>query len=59
LWLWALGRTNPSNVAVFLALSPVTAAVLGLLFLGEALSRGSLVGLACVVIGIWLAQRAI
>jgi len=33
LWLWALNHTTPTNVTVFLALSPVTATVLGILFL--------------------------
>ena len=55
LWLWALGRTTPTKVTVFLALSPVTAAALGALFLGEGLTRSSLVGVACVALGLVLA----
>ena len=38
LWLWALGHAPATQVTVFLALSPVTAAALGALFLGEAIS---------------------
>lgn len=57
LWLWALAHTTPTRVTVFLALSPVTAAVLGSAVLGEPLTGGLLAGLGCVVAGLWLAQR--
>ena len=57
LWLWALGHAPATQVTVFLALSPVTAAALGALFLGEAISGVSAVGLACVALGLWLANR--
>jgi len=56
LWLWALGHAPATQVTVFLALSPVTAAALGALFLGEEISGVSAVGLACVALGLWLAQ---
>ena len=56
LWLWALGHAPATQVTVFLALSPVTAAALGALFLGEAISGVSAVGLACVALGLWLAH---
>lgn len=57
LWLWALNHTTPTKVTMFLALSPVTAAVLGAAFLAERLSAMSLLGLACVALGLWLAHR--
>lgn len=57
LWLWALKHTTPTRVTVFLSLSPVTAALLGALLLGEPLTPGTLVGLAGVVGGLWLATR--
>lgn len=57
LWLWALGRATPTRVTVFLSLSPVTAAALGTLLLGEALSLSLLLGILCVGLGIWLAHR--
>jgi drug/metabolite transporter (DMT)-like permease len=57
LWLWALAHTTPTRVTVFLALSPVTAALLGGMLLDEPLTAGLLAGLACVVAGLWLAQR--
>ena len=57
LWLWALGHASPTRVTVFLALSPITAAALGALLLGEGLSTALLAGLALVVAGLWLAHR--
>ena len=56
LWLWALGHAPATQVTVFLALSPITAAGLGALFLGEAISAASAVGLACVALGLWLSH---
>jgi drug/metabolite transporter (DMT)-like permease len=57
LWLWALGHAPATRVTVFLALSPVTAALLGAGLLGEPLSSRAVVALACVVAGLWLAHR--
>jgi drug/metabolite transporter (DMT)-like permease len=57
LWLWALNHAPATQVTVFLALSPVTAAVLGVLLLAEPVSGGALLALACVAAGLWLAYR--
>ena len=57
LWLWALKHTTPTRVTVFLSLSPVTAAFLGLLVLGEPLTAGIIFGLFAVVGGLWTATR--
>jgi len=57
LWLWALGRAPATQVTVFLALSPITAAWLGVLLLAEKISALSAVGLALVALGLWLAHR--
>lgn len=57
LWLWALGHTTPTRVTVFLALSPITAALLGAVFLGESLSAMLVLGVALVVLGLWSASR--
>jgi drug/metabolite transporter (DMT)-like permease len=57
LWLWALNHTTPTNVTVFLALSPITATLLGALFLAERISLLSLFGLIGVALGLWLAHR--
>jgi drug/metabolite transporter (DMT)-like permease len=54
LWLWALGRTTPTRVTVFLAFSPLTATFLGAVVLSEAVSLAAIGGLICVVIGLWL-----
>jgi drug/metabolite transporter (DMT)-like permease len=57
LWLWALGHTTPTRVTVFLALSPITAALLGALLLRERVSLLVLGGLVGVIAGLWLAHR--
>ncbi|HTY79230.1 MAG TPA: DMT family transporter [Candidatus Bathyarchaeia archaeon] len=56
LWLWALKRASATRVTVFLALSPLTAAGLGALVLGEPVSVLSLLGLGLVAMGLWLAH---
>jgi drug/metabolite transporter (DMT)-like permease len=45
------------RVTVFLSLSPITAAILGALLLGERVSSMIVVALACVVAGLWLAHK--
>jgi len=57
LWLWALNHAPATQVTVFLALSPLTAASLGAVVLGEHLSSLAGVGLIAVVLGLWLAHR--
>ncbi|HKQ63955.1 MAG TPA: DMT family transporter [Methylomirabilota bacterium] len=57
LWLWALNHGTPTQVTMFLALSPVTATMLGAWLLGEPVSRMLAVGLAAVVAGLALAHR--
>jgi drug/metabolite transporter (DMT)-like permease len=59
LWLWALDNTTPTRVAVFLALGPVTATLLGATVLGETISTAFLAGLVCVAAGLWLANRTL
>ena len=56
LWLWALNHTSPTKVTVFLALSPVTAAILGSLLLGESISMMLFLGLFLVAFGLWIAH---
>lgn len=57
LWLWALGRASPTRVTIFLALSPVTAALLGASLLGEALTWSISIGTALVIAGLVVAFR--
>jgi drug/metabolite transporter (DMT)-like permease len=58
-WLYALKHESPTRVTVFLALNPVTAAVLGALLLNEALDAWTLAAIDCIAGGLWLATRAI
>jgi drug/metabolite transporter (DMT)-like permease len=55
LWLWALKHTSPTKATAFLALSPVTATLIGTFALGEPLGWGLLIGLPCIVVGLALA----
>jgi drug/metabolite transporter (DMT)-like permease len=57
LWLWALNNSTPTRVTVFLALSPVTATVLGALWLGETITPAIVAGVVSVGAGLWLALR--
>jgi drug/metabolite transporter (DMT)-like permease len=58
LWLWALEHAPPTHVTVFLALSPITATLLGGALLGETVSALAGLGVALVTAGLWLATRA-
>jgi drug/metabolite transporter (DMT)-like permease len=57
LWLWALKHTAPTKATAFLALSPVTATLIGAFALGEAVGWGLAVGVACILIGLALMAR--
>ena len=56
-WLYALKHESPTRVTVFLALNPVTAALLGWALLGERLPPQMLAALALIGAGLWLATR--
>lgn len=55
-WLWALRHGTPTRITQFLSLSPVTAALLGVIWLGEPLTLPLLLGLAAVLLGLRVAQ---
>lgn len=55
LWLTALRHTSPTRATVLLGLSPVTAAILGVLLLGEAPGPTLWAGLGAVLAGAALA----
>ena len=57
LWLYALKHESPTRVTVFLALNPVTAALLGWGLLGEALPPTTWLALALIAAGLWLATK--
>ena len=54
MWLWVLKHTAPTKATTFLALSPVTAALIGLFALGEPISAGLVVGVVCILFGLVL-----
>jgi len=56
LWLWALKHSTPTWVSMFLALSPITATALAAGLLGERITVYFLLGVLCVVTGLWLAH---
>jgi drug/metabolite transporter (DMT)-like permease len=56
-WLYALKHESPTRVTVFLALNPVTAALLGWALLSEPLPPALLAALALIAAGLWLATR--
>jgi drug/metabolite transporter (DMT)-like permease len=54
LWNWALGRVEASRAAVFITVQPITGALLGVVFLHEALTVFTVAGAGLVVAGLWL-----
>ena len=62
LWTWALSRLTPTQVAVYVNLNPVVAALLGVVLLGERRSGLFVLGFAAVVAGVllvnWPGRRA-
>ena len=61
LWTWALSRLTPTQVAVYVNLNPIVAALLAILLLGERRSLLFVVGFLAVVTGVllvnWPADR--
>ncbi len=55
LWIWSLRHATPGRVTVAISLNPISAAVLGAMALGEAVTPHILAGLVGVVGGIVLA----
>jgi drug/metabolite transporter (DMT)-like permease len=58
LWSWALSRTTPTRVAVFISVNPLAAMFAAVLLLGERLTATLMVGLLVVIAGIVLVNRA-
>ena len=62
LWTWALSRLTPTQVAVYVNLNPIVAALLAILLLGERRSLLFVVGFLAVVTGVllvnWPVDRA-
>lgn len=55
--MWVMSLDAAQGRGADAALSPVTAALLGPVLLGEGLSTVALVGLIGVALGLWLAHR--
>jgi drug/metabolite transporter (DMT)-like permease len=55
LWVFALGRTGPTQAAVSVAVNPIVAAIAGALMLGEPIGSNLLIGLVGVFAGLWIA----
>ncbi len=58
LWFRGIGRLAPSVVSSLLFLSPLTAVLLGWVFLGQSLMVLQIIGIALVIGSIWLIQRS-
>lgn len=56
-WLYALRHAPATVVTLFLSLSPITAAIIGIVALDEPLTPGLATGLVVVLAGLWLALR--
>ena len=56
LWVYALERATPTRVANTITVSPIAAALLGAVLLGEPIGASLLVGIAAVALGIWIAS---
>jgi drug/metabolite transporter (DMT)-like permease len=57
LWLWVLKHAAPTQATAFLALSPVTAALIGAVALGEMPSAGLAAGIMAIVAGLAVVSR--
>lgn len=57
LWLFALRHADATDVTMFLGLSPIVAALLGAMLLGETPTWGVVAGLVAVIVGLRLGLR--
>jgi drug/metabolite transporter (DMT)-like permease len=53
-WLWALKHTAPTKATAFLALSPVTATLIGTAVMDEPAGWGLVAGVLCILVGLAL-----
>jgi drug/metabolite transporter (DMT)-like permease len=51
-WLWTLKHIAPTKATAFLALSPVTATLIGTAAMGEPAGWGLVAGVACILVGL-------
>lgn len=58
LWAFALGRISPTKAAVTITVTPLFAAAVGALAIGEPIGINLIVGLVAVFAGIWIATSS-
>jgi drug/metabolite transporter (DMT)-like permease len=58
LWVYALQRATPTQVANTITVAPIAAAALGAVLIGEPIGISLVVGIAAVAAGIWIASTA-
>jgi drug/metabolite transporter (DMT)-like permease len=58
LWVFALERATPTQVANTITVSPIAAALGGALLLGEPIGVSLLLGIAAVALGIWISASS-
>jgi drug/metabolite transporter (DMT)-like permease len=56
LWVYALEQTTPTRVANTITVSPIAAALLAAVLIGEPIGVSLLIGIAGVAAGIWIAS---
>ena len=56
-WLWALKFLSPTRTTMFLSLSPISSAILGVMFLSDEISIYLIAGIALVISGLVLALK--
>ena len=56
-WLYGVERVGPSRAGIFVNVIPVSALVFSLIILGEPIGFRELVGIALILVGVWLVNR--
>jgi drug/metabolite transporter (DMT)-like permease len=56
-WMWMLSRYPATKLSSFVFLTPISALLIGSLWLGETLTLSLIAGLACVAVGVLLVNR--
>jgi drug/metabolite transporter (DMT)-like permease len=56
-WNYALQRVSAPRAAIFLNIQPLVGALLGVLWLGEAVTRFTVAGGALILMGLWLTVK--
>lgn len=56
LWNWGLKQINPGRASIYLNIIPLTAVLLGTLFLGEKITLGIVIGGGLILSGIYIAN---